>query len=172
MEDLTLFTHCETVAEVKARYRELASILHPDVGGEGWAFLELQGQYEAARARCKGETHQRVIETYNRHAEAQGKRKIYMTEEKRFAMEHMTLPERNIWRSFNQAFRSLGLPAMNAWEFYDWMNEWKAKVAARERYWAEQRRKARGQTQRPQSMAEWIALHGGLENALAQCEEF
>jgi DnaJ-class molecular chaperone len=172
MEDLTLFFQCKTVAEVKATYRSYAAILHPDAGGEAWAFHELQRQYEAARDGRKASTHQEVIETYNRHAAAQGKRKIYMTEEKRFAMENMTLPERNIWRSFNQAFKSLGLPPMNAWEFYDWMNEWKAKVAQRERGWAEHRRRARGQTSPPQSVAEWIALHGGLENALAQCEEF
>jgi hypothetical protein len=61
---------------------------------------------------------------------------------------------------------------MNAWEFYDWMNGWKEAVAKRERAWTEQRRKARGQTQSPQNVAEWIAMHGGLEQALAQCEEF
>lgn len=165
---MDLFTRCETVAEVKARYRELASILHPDAGGEAWAFHELQGQYEAARARCKGETHQRVIDTYNAHAAAQGKRRIYMTEEKRFAMEHMTLPERNIWRSFNQAFKDLGLGQMDAWAFYDWLNSWKAKVAARERACA-QRRAARHP---PQSVHEWVALHGSLEKALAQCQDF
>lgn len=172
MEDLTLFTHCTTVAEVKARYRELATILHPDIGGEAWAFHELQRQYEAAKGHRKASTHQQVVETYNRHAAAQGKRKIYISEEKGFALERMTLPERNIWRSFNQAFKDLGLPPMNAWEFYDWMNAWKAKVTQRERGWAEQRRRAQGQTSPPQSVAEWIARHGGLENALAQCEEF
>jgi DnaJ-class molecular chaperone len=169
---MELFTHCQSVAEVKARYRELASILHPDVGGEAWAFHELQGQYEAAKAHCKAEAHRSVVETYNRHAEAQGKRRIYISEEKGFALDNLTLPERNIWRSFNQAFKDLGMPPMNAWEFYDWMNGWKEAVAKRERAWTEQRRKARGQTQSPQNVAEWIAMHGGLEQALAQCEEF
>lgn len=169
---MELFTHCQSVAEVKGRYRELASILHPDAGGEAWAFHELQGQYEAAKAHRKAETHRSVVETYNRHAEAKGKRKIYISEEKGFALENMTLPERNIWRSFNEAFKGLGLPPMDAWEFYDWKNSWKDAVATRERAWAEQRRRARGKAQAPGSVAEWIALHGGLENALAQCEEF
>jgi DnaJ-class molecular chaperone len=169
---MELFTHCQSVAEVKARYRELASILHPDIGGQGWAFHELQRQYEAAKAHCKAETHRSVVETYNRHAEAQGKRRICISEEKGFALDNLTLPERNIWRSFNQAFKDLGMPPMNAWEFYDWMNSWKEAVAKRERAWAEQRRQARGQAQPPQNVAEWIALHGGLEQALAQCEEF
>jgi hypothetical protein len=173
MKDLTLFSQCNTVAEVKATYRGYDAILHPDAGGEAWAFHELQRQYEAAKASRKASTHQQVVETYNRHVEERGRgKKIYISEEKGFALDNLTLPERNIWRSFNQAFRDLGLPPMNAWEFFDWMNSWKAKVAQRERGWAEQRRRARGHTSPPQSVAEWIALHGGLENALAQCEEF
>jgi hypothetical protein len=169
---MELFTHCQSVAEVKARYRELASILHPDVGGQGWAFHELQRQYEAAKAHCKAETHRSVVETYNRHAEAQGKHGIYMTEEKRFAMENMTLVERNVWRAFNAPLKRSDPSRITAWEFYDWMNGWKEAVAKRERAWTEQRRKARGHAQPPQNVAEWIAMHGGLEQALAQCEEF
>lgn len=173
MEDLTLFLGCESVADVKARYRDYATLLHPDAGGEAWVFHELQRQYEIAKVECKKATHQQVVETYNRNVERKGRgRKIYINAEKGFALDNLTLPERNIWRSFNEAFKSLGLPPMDAWEFYDWMNAWKEAVARRERAWAEQRRQARGQTKPPQSVAEWIALHGGLDVALAALEDF
>ena len=169
---MELFIHCQSVAEVKARYRELASILHPDVGGEAWAFHELQRQYEAAKAHCKAETHRSVVETYNRHAEAQGKHGIYMTEEKRFAMENMTLVERNVWRAFNAPLKRSDPSRITAWEFYDWMNGWKEAVAKRERAWTEQRSKARGQRLKLLQRWFWRALSDSVMPSIGDNGEF
>ena len=39
------FSGCKNIAEVKDRYKKWSKILHPDTGGNGDHFKEMQGQY-------------------------------------------------------------------------------------------------------------------------------
>lgn len=45
----------ETADEVKARYKQLVKVLHPDVGGSEQAFLRLKENYEKCLALVRGE---------------------------------------------------------------------------------------------------------------------
>lgn len=50
------FLECETVEEVKAKYRKLARENHPDLGGKPEEMKEVNNQYEQALADCDGQT--------------------------------------------------------------------------------------------------------------------
>lgn len=50
------FAKCATVAEVKAEYRRLAMLHHPDRGGDTATMQEVNAQYHAALKRMDGQT--------------------------------------------------------------------------------------------------------------------
>ena len=50
------FLECETVEEVKTRYRKFAREHHPDLGGKPEVMKEINNQYEQALAACDGQT--------------------------------------------------------------------------------------------------------------------
>lgn len=44
---MDFFADCKTEEQVKARYRELVKIHHPDVGGDSKTFIKIQKEYES-----------------------------------------------------------------------------------------------------------------------------
>lgn len=45
-EKVQYFYGCESIEDVKQRYKKLAKTLHPDLGGSHEQFIELKGQYD------------------------------------------------------------------------------------------------------------------------------
>ena len=52
------FAGCATVEEVKAMYRTLAKLHHPDRGGDTATMQEVNSQYHATLNRMNGQTHE------------------------------------------------------------------------------------------------------------------
>ena len=53
---MNYFAECETVEEIKAKYRNLARENHPDLGGDPEAMKAINNQYEQALKHCDGQT--------------------------------------------------------------------------------------------------------------------
>ena len=53
---MNYFADCQTVEEVKAKYRKLARENHPDLGGDPEAMKAINNQYEQALKHCDGQT--------------------------------------------------------------------------------------------------------------------
>ena len=49
MKTIKYFAHCETLDALKAEYKRLARIHHPDAGGDDATMLERKSRF---RARC------------------------------------------------------------------------------------------------------------------------
>lgn len=52
------FTHCQTVAEVKAEYRRLAKLHHPDRGGDTVTMQQVNATYHTVLESLNGQTSQ------------------------------------------------------------------------------------------------------------------
>lgn len=82
------FNSCKTIEDVKQIFRDLCKKLHPDNGGDGYAFAEMMTEYQVAFNRLKnthrtqdGETYEskeKTSETPEQFAEIIG-RVIHMT---------------------------------------------------------------------------------------------
>lgn len=57
------FENCQTLDELKAEYRRLARIYHPDMGGDTETMQQINAQYEAAFNRLNGSSAQPETET-------------------------------------------------------------------------------------------------------------
>ena len=57
------FTNCRTIDELKAEYRRLAKIHHPDMGGDVATMQEINNEYEAAFDRLNNSSAQPKNET-------------------------------------------------------------------------------------------------------------
>ena len=73
---MNYFADCQTVEEVKAKYRKLARENHPDLGGDPEAMKAINNQYEQALKHCDGQTSTGTDDkehTYKYNAEAEAK---------------------------------------------------------------------------------------------------
>lgn len=57
------FENCRTLDELKAEYRRLARIYHPDMGGDTETMQQINAQYEATFNRLNGSSAQPKTET-------------------------------------------------------------------------------------------------------------
>lgn len=179
---MDLFHGCQTVGDVKRRYRDYALLLHPDQGGVDWGFHELQSQYDKAKAILKALGQKQMIDAYNQAVEDRhransqnAERVIYITPEMKHALENMSLVERHFWRAINKG--AYGHDRITAWDFVDWLNHARESVKARECAWARERdisRAAREDRENPHptTLDQWIEQCGGLEKALAQLDDY
>jgi len=71
---MNYFSDCETVEEIKAKYRKLARENHPDLGGNPEAMKAINNQYEKALQDCDGQESigtDKKPHTYKYNAEAE-----------------------------------------------------------------------------------------------------
>lgn len=74
---MSYFTSMHTVEQIKAEYRRLAKIHHPDIGGSEEEFKRLNNEYHDALKRCDGQKDGEHTYRYNEGTEQELMDKIY-----------------------------------------------------------------------------------------------